>query len=327
MSIFSIVIIGMGGIGFRHFQAFSNLRIKARMACVDVDYAALEKARNYFREASNPNILSVEYVIDIDNLPDEIDLAIVATSSLPRRSIIEKLLARSSVKYLLLEKFLFPRMEDYEVVETLLHSKQVKAFINCPRRMYPCYITLRERLKSDEILSVYVTGSHWGLGSNAIHIIDLMDFLIGDGKARVTCSGVLLDNGVQESKRKGYVEFTGKLIGHIGQKTGYVLESTPTGENFLIITLFSKTGIYTISESERIMLFYDSSGALRYKEELLVPYQSQLTNVFAEKLLIAGECHLTSYECSTKLHLSLLAAILEKQNMIFKEESEICRIT
>jgi len=327
MNMFSIVIIGMGSIGFRHFQALSNLRIKARIICIDVDYAALEKARNYFYEVSNPNIVSVEYFIDIDKVSDEIDLAIVATSSLPRRRIIEKLLARSCVKYILLEKFLFPRMEDYEVVDALLQSKQVKTFINCPRRMYPYYIALRERLKSDEILGVYATGSHWGLGSNAIHIIDLLDFLIGDDEASVTCSGALLDNGVQESKREGYVEFTGKLVGRIGRKTGYVLESTLTGENLLKITLFSKTGIYTICESERIMLFYDSSGTLRYKEELLVPYQSQLTNIFAEKLLITGECHLITYERSTKLHLSLLAAMLEKQNMIFKEESEICRIT
>ena len=68
-------------------------------------------------------------------MPAAMDIVIIATGADVRRKVIEELLEQAHVSYLLLEKVLFQRLEDYDVVASLLERKQAKAFVTKPANL------------------------------------------------------------------------------------------------------------------------------------------------------------------------------------------------
>src|SRR5690606_30556452 len=82
---------------------------------------------------------------------------------------------------LILEKVLFQRIADFATIARVLDEGRVATWVNCPRRMWPAYRQLRDRLKGEAIASIEMSGAHWDIGCNAIHCIDLIAFLTGAG--------------------------------------------------------------------------------------------------------------------------------------------------
>ena len=90
----NIVLIGVGKLGSRHLQALSQIQIgDTNLFVVDPSISALNLGKERFNEMpSNKNITSVNYFTDLDNLSiNEIDLAIVATTSEHRKLVIKAL--------------------------------------------------------------------------------------------------------------------------------------------------------------------------------------------------------------------------------------------
>ena len=122
-------------------------------------------------------VKKINYVTTIQELSTELDLVIIATGSKPRASIVKSLLTHSSVKYLVLEKVLFPVLAEYDEISNLLKEKQIRCWVNCPRRMYGMYKQIKETI--DPSYPIYMTNAdeNWGLCCNAIHMIDLFLYL------------------------------------------------------------------------------------------------------------------------------------------------------
>jgi hypothetical protein len=244
----TILLVGVGGIGYRHFQSLTEIKVRTKLILVDINQDALNKAKEYYETISNDNI-TIEYSKTIESIPKNIDLAIIASSSLVRRDIIEGVLQKATVKYMVLEKFLFPKKEDYTAVGTLLKKHNINTYVNCPRRMNPGFAELKERLHEKTHIDVFVTGSNWGLSCNVIHAIDIIDYIIDAGDEILSCTGELLDEKIIESKRKNYVEFTGKIVGHIGSKANFLIESMDSGEKPLCIYIMTGDTTYLICEA------------------------------------------------------------------------------
>lgn len=320
-----IGMIGAGNLGARHLQAFALAKEAYQITVMDVSREALKRAEEIFAGTKGSEKHETRFVSGIADMPARMDLVVVATGSDVRRRVVEELLAHADVSYLVLEKVLFQRPGDYEAVSELLEQKRVKAFVNCPRRMYPVYEMLREKLRGARSMEITVSGSDWNLGSNAVHMLDLIAYLAGSDSIRLDLSG--LDPECRQSRRNGFLEITGTICGSMGRCRSFSVASYDrAGVPASMVITSDICRIYIAEWKKELELADESTGWEWRKESFDMPYQSRLTQLVAEELLSGGSCRLTAFEESCRLHLALerqLIPYFERQGA----EKGCCPIT
>ncbi len=303
-----IAIIGAGNLGSRHLQGLAEIRSECEIHIVDPNQDSLESARARFAQIpANPGIRGLYDHRDISLLPKFLDLAIVATTSAIRLSVIRKLLEHGEARYLLLEKVLFPRVAEYTEAAELFHGKSVRAWVNCSRRLFDLYIGAREEFQADRLLHIDVTGGNWGLGCNGIHFLDLMAFLTGEIPGRFDTSG--LAPGAVPSKRPGFLEFSGTVM---ASTSGCSLSMTarPTSSARHLVTLRGEHISYVIDETAGKYWKLEIGGEWN-TGEFHVPFQSRMTGGVADGILSKGACGLPEYEESSRVHRPFLEALIK----------------
>ena len=132
-----IAIVGAGQLGSRHLQGLARLDRDIVVDVMDPDTAALALAKQRFDEMS-PNLhkQSVRYISTQKDFESDLDLAIIATNADVRPHVIKSLLTNVYVRYLILEKVVFQSVRDFETVIQILDEKRIKAWVNCPRRIF-----------------------------------------------------------------------------------------------------------------------------------------------------------------------------------------------
>ena len=283
---YQVAIIGAGQLGSRHLQGIKLASSPLLIAVMDSNDESLDIARERYDAVSPIGEKNINYVNSMDKLPLELDLVIIATGSMPRASIIKSLLEHALVKYLVLEKVLFPSLTDYNIVAGLLKDKDVRCWVNCPRRMFGMYKQIKETIDPTKPIFMTKTDEDWGLCCNAIHIIDI--FLYLTEETSYTVETKFLNDSIVDSKRDGYIEMTGTLK----------------------VTTLRGNELTLISEK-------DFKGEMNGKTyQYSMPYQSQLTGVLADELLITGGCSLTPFNTSVEYHTPFIEAMLAKYNAI-----------
>jgi hypothetical protein len=321
---FNIAIIGAGQLGSRHLQGLKKITLEVAIFIVDPDQNSLNTSRERYNQVQgNPLIESISYLKDISFLPNVLDIVIVATGSKPRASIIQLLLGNKKVKYLILEKFLFPSVHEYQEIANLLEQKQVKTWVNCSRRMFSFYRELKELLSGYKYLKYSIIGTNWGLACNAIHFLDHFAMLMEHNEFSID---VLLESEIIESKRKDYIEFTGTIKGSFNNSE-FVFTSKQGTEAHCKMEI--KTDKYFIEVDESVGIIdikYLNTNEIISKQ-VHIPYQSELTNIMVEQILKTGESDLTEYSESAKLHLQFLIPVVDFYNKITGNKSDMCPIT
>ncbi|MBS1526954.1 MAG: Gfo/Idh/MocA family oxidoreductase [Bacteroidetes bacterium] len=319
----NILIVGTGNLGCRHLQALAKLNNNVKIFVLDPQPAALDRAKNSWAEVAS-NAAQVTYHQDFD-FGTEIELAVIATNSNIRSAVTKKMLDKIVVKHIVFEKFLFPELSQYTEIADLLKGKQIKAWVNCPRRMYGVYNEIKKRLKAP--VSFSVTGGAWGLACNSIHFLDLFAMLSG---AVPAANRAILSDGLLASKREGYIEFSGSVFGNTNNgDTFHINDTNQPGQPITICIADAEKTIH-VNEGERYYIVLDAGIRDRTVEPVFfdIPYQSQLTNIFADSILETGTCALTEYGESCRLHTQLLDIFLNQYNKIIqKPDNRLCPIT
>ena len=206
----NIAIIGCGQIGSRHLQALAFLEEEATIYLVDPNAKsrsiAYERFLDVARDNSIINVLKDSNIVDIDK---KLDIAIVSSSSNERYASIENLLQYSKPNYMILEKFLFQKKEEYLAVNDLIEKYHIKTYVNQWVSSTYAFNRFAKVLGEIKNLKMKVYGNSWGLSCNSVHFIDYFDRLIG-GLSILKVSNYNLDK-ILESNRAGYYEFTGSL--------------------------------------------------------------------------------------------------------------------
>ena len=304
-------IIGAGNIGSRHLQGLRKVKFPLSIEVVDPSKESLEIARQRYEQVESLADHKISFLSDLSKVSKEIDLAIVATNSNVRRKVTEQLLTTSSVKYLVLEKILFQNPNDYQSLEKLLKKKNCKTWINFSMRTMPFYHDLKGKVKGP--IQMIVSGSQYGLITNAIHFIDYIAFITGNYDFIVDIKG--LDKNPIESKRLGFLELNGTLgvhftDGSFGSFTCYANGNAP-----FIIELLSPEYRCISKESERKAWLSCSDTDWKWEEaDSNIPFQSDMTNKLVEDILKSGTCPLTSYKDAAKLHITFLDSLLQFLN-------------
>lgn len=322
-----ILLVGAGNIGSRHLQALAESTLALSITVVDPFHQALEIARQRFDEVTKGNpATKAEYYQDMDTIGNQLDVGIIATTSDIRKKIVQELLGKTRVRSLILEKVAFQSTKDFRSVIKLLKAKNVKAWVNFPRRIIPFYSELKREIKPHEQIFYTVQGGDWGLACNAIHFIDHLCFLTEDTDYKVQCYG--LDEQVKESKRKGFIEFTGAL--HCSFRNGSELNliSQDGSKQPLLITIMNKSKLYIIEEEKGLARVSSEENDWKPKEiSFKLQYQSELTNRLVEDIIRTGDCGLTPVEESYLIHKPLLDSFIKHLENVTGKKYYSCPIT
>ena len=315
----NIVLIGAGELGSRHLQSLINVE-NASIFIVEPSELSRNIAIQRAGEIKSFAKTLITFVDAASELPRNIDFAIIATGAGPRLSILRNLVEHVKIKYLVLEKVLFQKNSDYFEAMELIEKYNVKAWVNCPRRMFSAYGALKDRLDQSGPLSMKVTGGDWGLACNAIHFIDIFSF-ISDSKV-LSINTSQLEQKIYPSRRENYIEIYGKL--NIFFENGHELSlECLHGKHSMEIDLLCVDGSYNINEGTGDIKLNDILIDLK----MVVKYQSELSQIVAEDALSLGESQLTDFNESVELHIPFITSLLSFYNENENSSVDILPIT
>lgn len=323
----NIAIIGAGQIGSRHLQAMANLEFPAIVQLVDPSKESLFISEQRFFDVynNNTNTITLQSYQMINELREPIDIVIVATTADTRAKVISEIIQKKRINNMILEKFLFQKTEDFYSIQMILDEYKINAWVNCWPRSVDFYRKIKEHINLNERISVKVSGSNWGMGTNGMHFVDLFSFLTDSVDIKI--SECKLDKEIIDSKRSGFIEFTGKIIAENSRSDSIQLFSQKEeGEPF---KLSIKNGV----NRHEILLRVDhaihsySSPKNSFTENVLIPMQSQSTHNFIHQIIREQKCKLPRYNQTMHLHVTFLKAFLNHLSEISGDELDICQIT
>lgn len=302
----NVLLIGAGQLGSRHLQGLLKSSLPLRIEIVEPSAenrkVAMERAGQVDLSGAEKEFVFHE---NLDKITiSEASLAIIATNSDVRADVVSRLTRKVRVTNLILEKVVYQSIDTFKKQIELFNNLNIKAWVNCPRRIYDFYGDIRNETGGGGRLTVSVSGSNWGLGCNSLHFIDLFCYLTSANDCRLDYN--MLDSEILSSKRKGFMEFTGRL-GFSGSEGSLHLTSYNHSNLPVLIEITSQSARWFISEAQGIVVTYrESDSFMPVITERRFPFQSELTNKVAEEIITTGRCGLTAVEESFFHHVIIL---------------------
>lgn len=320
----NVCLIGAGNIGSRHLQGLKKVTFPLNIEVVDPFKESLATAQQRYKEIESSTNHKIVFLSKLEKISKKIDLVIIATNSNIRANIIQELLRQAEVKYLILEKLLFQKPSDYLNIQSLLKSNNVKAWVNCSMRTTPFYYNLKDIIKNKPIQYI-VNGSQFGLVTNAIHYIDHMVHLTGCNEFNLDTT--LLEKKPIASKRKGFLELNGTLNIHFKNGSFGSLTCYSDGNAPILVQIFCESFRCISKETEKTAWISGVNNWQWKQVAKTILYQSEMTNIITDQLIKKGDCNLTPYDDSMKIHLQLLEGLLNFLNQNSKKKYTIYPFT
>jgi len=300
--------------GFRHAQAVISRKADDLLWIVEPDN---EIFRNNLK-LINASLSEVNYLKSLNDIPENIDLAIIATSAQPRFSIM-KLLLNLGVKKFLLEKVVFQSLWQFDEIIELLENKGAVAYINFVNRYFSNYLFVKSSLIKNHPLSFIVSGGNFGIGCNALHYIDLFEFITGK-KSSIVSSNLFL-NSVENRRGASYKEFNGLIAFTTTNADRLVISAIPEMNSHEII-IIQDGNINILNEQTLKHSIFYNGALLETKKFDLLP-TSKLTKSIIDDIE-SGNCFLPSIQETKNCHIQLFGAI---NGTLGLTQNDLCPIT
>lgn len=301
----NIVVIGAGQLGSRHTQALKGVGAPLRILVVDPSEESLALTRQRYADMpGDGSAHQIEFSRHIPATVQRVDFAVIATNADARLEALRALLDGRSVDAVVLEKILFQHPYEYDEALRLTTAAGTKAWVNCCMRQSWIYDHIWKTLKGTGRVAYHVSGSSFGLMTNAIHYVDHMCHLLGAHEFLVDPHG--LDRQLTPSKRRGFSESTGELRvafsdGSTGSFVSFREGSTP-----LVVQISSAAGRFIVREVDGIAYYSGVENNWGWQQfDGTLSFQSKLTTALAEDVLSTGSCRLTPLAESTQIHRTL----------------------
>ena len=319
------LIIGAGQLGSRHLQGLAKYLGKLKIFVLDMSLNSLKIAKE--RENEIVHNHEIIYTQSWDVLPEFFDFVIVATNANVRESIINQLLEKHEINFLVLEKVLFQDLKAYGRVSDLLIKNNVVTYVNHPRRMFDSYTDLKLNIHTNSQSVYSIVGGNWGLGCNALHFLDLFVYLSGKKIQAINVNSI--EDKLLKSSRKGFVEFVGTLTGSLVDGSCFSITSLNGENSSVTVTIFNSEQRFLIQEGGTPQIYeFNKKNLFSCKNEVFkVQYQSELTTNIAVGLLEDNFCSLPTYDDARHTHELFLVAMLGKYNKINSLNTTILPIT
>jgi hypothetical protein len=293
-SVTTILISGAGQLGSRYLQGLAKCRIPLNIYVQDCYQESLIKSEHLWNEVAYADIKhNVSFHISFDELPKQLDLVIVATTSDVRPKVVAEINNLFDVKYWVLEKVLAQSQTDINDI-----NKQIKgcsgAWVNTPRRMMLWHQQIKQQLDFGSPLTLTFVGGSWGLACNSIHFIDLLVWWTGETLESI-CTDRLQPQWF-ESKRKGFWEVEGTLEAKFSGGTIARL-TADKNQNSTSMVVNEKNLSWQINEVDGIASRSDGIEILGR-----IMYQSEMSTTLVESIIEDGNCDLPTLDDSIALH-------------------------
>ena len=169
-----------------------------------------------------------------------------------------------------------------------------------------------------------------GTGGNGLHFTDLICFLFDD-QVR-TYNTDHLDTKIIDSKRTGYVEFTGTLSGSTNKGIRFDIRSMPPDDHeFLPLSLVINTPLQRVFIQEgsitTVSNYRADNDFKPVVTEHALLFQSDLSKILVENALVGKPLLLTTYQESMLNHLAFTNALREFYNTFNNTKQDRCLIT
>lgn len=305
-----VAVIGAGLLGRRHLQSLNLCKNDIKVSVVDLSKVSLEQAENDLLNTRLAGL--VEYHQNIEELDENLDLVIVATTAKGRLEVLQALI-KKGVKRILLEKVAFNSVYDIGQAKDLIQGEGLGLWVNCPRRLYPIYKDLKTRLQGRKITNFSISGSDYGLACNGIHYIDLFSYIADCDEYSFDLSRV---SEIVESKRNGYLEYFGELAGEFSNGSKFELNCIScNGSAQYTIKIFFAGGSVDIDEVSGVLTI-DIDGDTEVIKFRL-PYQSELTGPLLDEIIDTGTCELTGFVESMRIHTPFIKMAYDEYAKVY----------
>ena len=320
-----IAVLGVGQLGSRYVQGLLTgtkpLDIWLQDPAIN-SRSEFDSWKSIYGIKIGPH--SVSFSTDPQESPGHFDLVISATTADVRYQSLDTFLDGKTVNYLILEKLLTTGLEDLGGLNALTQRAK-GCWVNHPRRLWPFYHQLRNELPATGPLQITVDGADWNLASNSSHFCDLARWLTGEQLVSLDCSTI--DEDWMDSKRPGFLGFTGSLKYQYSQGSELVLESRRmvADEPVSPIKVSIQASLGDVVVDEEAGTARGSLLGEELKGERL--YQSELTPDLVCKILATGRCGLPKFHDVRNDHVMYLNELLDYQRRVHLNFSQTVRIT
>jgi len=321
-----LLLVGAGQLGSRYLQGLKLINQDVTIEVVEPNLNAQKVAyERYEQIKGNDHVVNLSFFKNLSEASEQIDIAIIATNADHRFNIVTELLKTKTLRFLILEKVLFQKLEEYNLSSELIKTKNIDCWVNHTRREFPFYKKLKNVLSEEKQISFSVQGGDWGLACNGLHFIDLVSYLANSD--RLTLNKEYLNDKIYPSKRMGYIEVQGTLIGKLGAHSFSLYSNESPGVH--LITIASDNYRYIIDETKGIIRRASAGNQWNWEEwqEKIVYFQSELTHTIVEDILTKGHCQLPTYAEAMALHKPFIAALLEFYNKLTNGKHDRLPIT
>lgn len=314
-----ILLVGCGNIGNRHLQSLLQLEDPTHITIVEPN----ENSKNHAKSIlSNSKSHNLEWVSNISTLTKSYDFTIIATQSTGRAELINQLLMYGNKKFLI-EKMVCQSINEYKKILDDFKKFQAKGWVNTNFRYFTFFQKLFPYFSKDTPLKFVISGGEKGLGSNAIHFLDLFSWFTNSHD--LILNGDSLTEKLLPNKRSdNLVEFSGTITGK-NNNSNISITFLASIKNPITVEI-SNSDNHIIIDTENTFV-KNIKGLDNFSEQYKFQHTSELTKKITKDILETDNCLLPSIENLFLIHSELFRIFNLHIKKLKNIEPELCPIT
>ena len=213
--------------------------------------------------------------------------------------------------------------DEYKKILLLFKKFHAKGWVNTHRSYFKSYQNIKERFTGINNIQLLVFISNSGLGSNAIHYIDLFSWFIEDYKIKL--NGKFLENQIFKNKRgENFNEFQGTITG-FNKNSSITLTFFPAKNESIIVNIFGDGRFASINELKEQGHFIDNKGKIKLNAKYW--HASELTTKIVQDIFSKDDCLLPTLKDSSYVHKELFRIFNNHIKNILNKDVKLCPIT
>ena len=312
-----ILLIGCGNIGSRHLQSLLESNLSLDITVVEPSQDAINNTKSILSNTHN-----VTWISNISELTELYDFIIIATQSTNRYQLVNHLLESGNRRFLI-EKMVCQSTNEYQKILENFKKFQAKGWVNTNFRYFLFFQQLVEYFSKNIPLTFTIVGGEKGLGSNAIHFLDL--FLWFTNSNTFTLNGDNLTKKLLPNKRSlGLIEFSGIITGNT-HDSSISINFSNEFENSLIIEISNSEHHIRIDTDKSIIT--KIKGLDDFFEDFKFQHTSELTKKIVNDVIQTDTCNLSTLSDLYSTHSELFRIFNLHIKKLTNRESDICPIT
>jgi len=319
----NIILVGCGNIGSRHLQALVKLPLIVNIHIVEKKKKSKNIAISRLNELKfNKKNHQIFWYNSIEQISKIADLVIISTLSEGRVDLIQNLLKKKNKRFLI-EKPVCQSKQEYTNLLKQMKLFNATGWVNTNRRYFESYRKIKHELRNSKFFNINVLCKSVGLGTNAIHFLDLFSWFTNDYKIKLN-GDFLIPKLFNNKRGKQFQEFYGTVVGSVENNSSLILTFLPSNIESIFIVISTDTSNYIIDELNQKIF---KIGITNKKFKFVNQYASNLTTSIVNDILIKNTSFLPKLAESYEAHIELFRIFNLHIKKQLKRDVSLCPIT